>query len=45
MTSADALQAYPDSWYLAPHPGQARRIPEMGLLQPQHTTSEVDFEG
>ncbi len=45
MTNADALQAYPDSWYRAPHFGHARRVPPMGLLQPQQTTSGVDLGG
>ena len=45
MTNAEALQAYPDSWYRAPHFGHARRVPPIGLLQPQQTTSGVDLSG
>ena len=43
MANAEALQAYPDSWYRAPQPGQARRVPAMGLLQPQQTTPGTDL--
>ena len=41
FTNDDALQTYPDSWYRAPHLGQARREPSMVLLQPQQTTPEA----
>ena len=43
MTNAEALQAYSDSWYRAPQPGQARRVPAMGWLHPQQTTEGTDL--